>query len=437
MNKNNKILTIIYLFASIMILNFIICSVLFIFNIDDLTSFSYIEIRNITFYFIISLFYNLILLSLLAVIIMLLYNKYKISLLNKIIIVLPFFIVIVPHVLVWIAYSSIDSRMSVFGKVLFNMCICVVVMSLFIFLLKLTKFDQLKFNKTKIIKQILKISAAAYIGLLFLFFITLIATSHRYAENKASSPNIILIVVDALRKDFIGAYGSPLNIAPHIDYLAESGVIFENAFAGYPGSVPGHASILFGEEIEEHKAMDNNFTIVEKKESIARILKSQGYYTYGICQNPIISRQSGFSQGFDFYWSWGKKFISNAPIPCYFYILPINQIIFKVLGIDLINTYFKILVKRDKQPFFCFINYLYCHSPYHDYSKPRWITKERIKKVQDLYESSNLPNETDWPMEKVVKITADYAASVCYVDSLIGCLINDITKKDLIKDTLT
>lgn len=436
MNKNNKFPIIKYFFSSLMVLTFIICLVLLICNINDLTSFSYLDIRNIIFYFIVSFFYNLISLFILAMLILPLYSKYNISLLFMITIALPFFVVITPHILVWIGYTPIDDKMSFFGKILFNLSINIIFMFLLIFFIKLTKFVRLISNKTKMIGQILKISSATYLALLFFFFITLIASEHGYSRNKSSSPNIVLIVVDALRKDFIGAYGFPLDITPCIDRLAKSGILFENAFTGYPASVPGHASILFGEDIEEHKAMSNEYIISERKESIARILKERGYFTFGVCHNGLISRRSGFGQGFDFYWSWGKKFVSNAPIIHYFSILPINQIIIKALEIDLINTYSKMLLKRDSQPFFCFIQYIYCHSPYKDYSKPRWVTKERRENILDVFKSGKLPNETSWSLEKVTKITSTYAASIYYVDSLIRNLIQDLSKKDLIKNTL-
>lgn len=314
MNKNNKFPIIKYFFSSLMVLTFIICLVLLICNINDLTSFSYLDIRNIIFYFIVSFFYNLISLFMLVAFILPLYSKYNISLLFMITIALPFFVVVIPHILVWIGHAPIDDKMSFFGKILFNLSISIIFMFLLISFIKLTKFVRLISNKTKMIRQILKISSATYLALLFFFFITLIASRHGYSRNKSSSPNIVLIVVDALRKDFIGAYGFPLDITPCIDKLAKSGVLFENAFTGYPGSVPGHASILFGEDIEEHKAMSNDYIISERKESIAKILKERGYFTFGVCHNPLISRCSGFGQGFDFYWSWGKKFVSNAPI---------------------------------------------------------------------------------------------------------------------------
>jgi len=436
MNKNNKFPIIKYSFSSVMVLTFIICFVLLICNINDLTSFSYIDIRNIIFYIIILFFYNLISLFMLGMIILPLYSKYNISLLFMITIALPFFVVIIPHILVWIGHTPIDNKMSFLGKILFNLSISIILMFLLISFIKLTKFARLISNKIKMIGQILKISSATYFALLFLFFIALIASPHGYSRNKSSSPNIVLIVVDALRKDFIGAYGFPLDITPCIDRLAKSGVLLENAFTGGASSVPGHASILFGEDIEEHKAMSNKYIINKRKESIARILKERGYFTFGVCHNELISRRSGFGQGFDFYWNWRKKFVSNAPIIYYFYILPINQIIIKALEINLINTYAKLLIKRNNQPFFCFIQYLYCHSPYKDYSKPRWITKERMEKVLDIFKSGKLPNETSLPLEKIAKMTSTYAASVHYVDSLIGDLINDLSKKDLINNTL-
>ena len=47
--------------------------------------------------------------------------------------------------------------------------------------------------------------------------------------------NIVLIVIDSLRKDHIGAYGNKWILTPHIDKFARDSIIFTNA---YPESLP-------------------------------------------------------------------------------------------------------------------------------------------------------------------------------------------------------
>ncbi|MFB0976324.1 MAG: sulfatase-like hydrolase/transferase, partial [Myxococcota bacterium] len=44
-------------------------------------------------------------------------------------------------------------------------------------------------------------------------------------------PNVLLVTVDTLRADYLGAYGFPANTSPNVDRLAQQGVLFERAIA--------------------------------------------------------------------------------------------------------------------------------------------------------------------------------------------------------------
>jgi len=63
---------------------------------------------------------------------------------------------------------------------------------------------------------------------------------------QASGPlNVLFIMTDDLNTN-IGAYGHPIVQTPHIDRLAEQGLLFENAFANYPQCGPSRASFMTG-----------------------------------------------------------------------------------------------------------------------------------------------------------------------------------------------
>ena len=66
---------------------------------------------------------------------------------------------------------------------------------------------------------------------------------------KASAPvngPIVLISIDALRPDHLGAYGYAGARTPAIDRLAEDGIVFERAYAHVPQTLPAHVSLLTG-----------------------------------------------------------------------------------------------------------------------------------------------------------------------------------------------
>jgi N-acetylglucosamine-6-sulfatase len=70
-------------------------------------------------------------------------------------------------------------------------------------------------------------------------------------------PNVILVVVDDLRWDDIGAAGHPFVRTPNIDRLAREGARFVNAFATTPLCSPSRATILTGLYTHHHGILDN------------------------------------------------------------------------------------------------------------------------------------------------------------------------------------
>jgi len=95
----------------------------------------------------------------------------------------------------------------------------------------------------------------AAIGLLAPSLVAGVATQGATAE--AVRPNIVLIVVDDLRFDDIGAAGHPFAKTPNIDRLAREGARFLNAFATTPLCSPSRANILTGLYAHQHGIVDN------------------------------------------------------------------------------------------------------------------------------------------------------------------------------------
>ena len=79
--------------------------------------------------------------------------------------------------------------------------------------------------------------------LLTLVLCTLIAAC---AVVAAPKPNIVFILADDLGGHDVGCYGSTFHKTPHIDALAERGMLFHNAYAASPLCSPTRASILTG-----------------------------------------------------------------------------------------------------------------------------------------------------------------------------------------------
>ena len=72
------------------------------------------------------------------------------------------------------------------------------------------------------------------------------------ACSRTQPPNIVLIVIDTLRADRIGAAGNPRGLTPFIDSLAARGYVFRNAYATSSWTNPSVASILTSRYQSQH-----------------------------------------------------------------------------------------------------------------------------------------------------------------------------------------
>ena len=73
-------------------------------------------------------------------------------------------------------------------------------------------------------------------------------------EQKLTCPdcNVILISIDTLRSDHLGVYGYERNTSPNIDEFAKNAIVFENAYAQAPWTLPSHMSMLTGLYTSRH-----------------------------------------------------------------------------------------------------------------------------------------------------------------------------------------
>ncbi|HEX3156501.1 MAG TPA: sulfatase-like hydrolase/transferase [Candidatus Angelobacter sp.] len=63
---------------------------------------------------------------------------------------------------------------------------------------------------------------------------------------QGKQPNIIMIVVDSMRPDYLGAYNSKVNFTPNIDALAADSVVFRNTYSQYAGTYLSEPAIWAG-----------------------------------------------------------------------------------------------------------------------------------------------------------------------------------------------
>jgi choline-sulfatase len=118
----------------------------------------------------------------------------------------------------------------------------------------------------------------------------------------STSPNIVLVTIDTLRADRLGAYGYARAQTPTLDALAASGARFADATAHAPLTYPSHVSILTGRYPGAFGVRLNGMDPLPASAStIAERLKGSGYRTGAIVGSVVLDQSYGLAQGFDDY----------------------------------------------------------------------------------------------------------------------------------------
>lgn len=132
----------------------------------------------------------------------------------------------------------------------------------------------------------------------------------------AVRPDIVLVTIDALRADHVGAYGYPRLTTPAIDAFMRRHVRFANAIAQAPYTKASIASLMTGLYASAHGAVTTSVPFVEtmtghaknpiltdvlspSTPTLASLFRIAGYRTIGLTANPFLIEDFGFGQGFD------------------------------------------------------------------------------------------------------------------------------------------
>jgi arylsulfatase A-like enzyme/Tfp pilus assembly protein PilF len=113
---------------------------------------------------------------------------------------------------------------------------------------------------------------------------------------------VLLVTVDTLRADALGAYGRAGAETPWMDRLAAEGVRFAEARAQNVVTLPSHANILSGRYPTDHGVRDNaGFRFPATTETLATLLKARGYRTGAFVSAFPLDSRFGLERGFDVY----------------------------------------------------------------------------------------------------------------------------------------
>ncbi len=140
-------------------------------------------------------------------------------------------------------------------------------------------------------------------------------TRHDRQAVDATHPNVLVVLVDTLRADRLGAYGATPSPSPALDRLAAEGRVFTQSIAQAPWTLPSVASILTGVHPRSHgvlgrlagehdDAIEAAF-LADTFRTLPEHAAAAGITTVGVSANPLIGRGTNVVQGFETFVEYG------------------------------------------------------------------------------------------------------------------------------------
>jgi len=166
--------------------------------------------------------------------------------------------------------------------------------------------------------------------------------------------SVILITVDTLRADAIGAYGRKDALTPWMDRLAAGGVRFDAAHAHNVTTLPSHANILSGRYPFDHGVRDNaGFRFPPRVDTLATLLAARGYRTGAFVSGFPLASRFGLGRGFEVY---DDAFVGAR-----------TRAAFRLEerpGPETVARAREWIAAQGGQPFFCWVHVFEPHYPY-------------------------------------------------------------------------
>ena len=241
-----------------------------------------------------------------------------------------------------------------------------------------------------------------------------------------TKPDVVFVLIDTLRADHTGIHGYKRETTPNLKRIAEKGLKLENFFVNAPWTKPSVASIISGlyptchgsrvgqfEDIENFVVGTAKVEVLNSKiNTMAEILKEDGFETHAYITNYHLTPRFGYHQGYDHYHFDAGGAAKNR-------VCQSDR--------DAIINAMKILKNRGarKKPAF-----VYCHlMSVHEYRYSRDFEKFKVDASKQLtpIPAKAYQKEAVEDFNSIEEAVCSYDNSIYYVDSLVGELFDFVT----------
>ncbi len=244
--------------------------------------------------------------------------------------------------------------------------------------------------------------------------------------KSAARPNVVMLMLDTMRRDRLDCGARTRELAPNLDALCDRGLFFDNAFSASSWTYPSIASVMTGVWPAAHHArrIDGARRYLSRDiPTLAELLRKAGYDTFGVNGNPNAS--NGLSRGFDaFVETYGKQAMAH------------NEARRADHVVDLALTHLR---ERRREPFFLYLLFVDVHEPVDAVRK----TGESVAACAGVtpvpYAWDAIAQPTDRPtdddLRRIACRRALYDASLRFLDRELGRLVDGLAAAGLADTT--
>lgn len=273
-------------------------------------------------------------------------------------------------------------------------------------------------------------------------------------------PNVLWIVWDTVRADRLSLHGHARATTPFLARWSREARVFDNCSSVASTTVPAHASMFTNLMPHQHGASNVEPRLREEFETLPELFQRHGWQTCLYSENPYISRESGFGQGFDtLFVPWDQDLQPRAAAILEEKIPPsfrnprlgsrlresgISQWALSAVGSLGETVVLEWLEKRDRsRPFFVFLNYMEAHAPVitparfrEQMMSPEQVRRSYFMNVTPLSIWMHTFDLAPYSPEDLEIIGRTYDAALLELDTLLESLLTALEKQGLLENTI-
>jgi arylsulfatase A-like enzyme len=236
------------------------------------------------------------------------------------------------------------------------------------------------------------------------------------AAARSPGASVILLSIDTLRADRLGAYGYPRPTSPALDALASRGVRFARAVAESSWTLPSHVTLMTGLLPTAHGVRHVRQRPPAGLPMLAQVLGRAGYRTLAFVDGALLSGFHGFARGFERYEDRDKNLRETLELA--------RQ------ALDALPA---------ERPYFLFLHTYDVHCPYDP--PPEYALRFRTRPPEDHLETAGRCGKTDFNAMALTRgqarfLSDQYDGNIRAADDTLGEFVRWLDERNAFERTV-